>query len=87
MVVKEAIELVREHIGPVAFFKAAVVVDRLPKTRSGKILRVVMKQIADGISGPALRVPPTIEDHSVLAEIEAALKTIGFAKPASPASP
>jgi len=80
-IVKETIEMVRERVGPVAFFKAAVVVDRLPKTRSGKILRKTMKQIADGITGSALKVPPTIEEPAVLQEIETALKTIGFAKP------
>jgi propionyl-CoA synthetase len=73
----EAAHLVREWIGPVAAFKTAVVVDRLPKTRSGKILRGTMRRIADG---EEYTTPPTIEDPTVLAEIEAALRRIGYAK-------
>jgi propionyl-CoA synthetase len=76
-VVKECVKLVREKIGPVAAFKSAVVVKRLPKTRSGKILRGTMSKIADGASYP---MPATIEDPAILDEIEASLATIGYAK-------
>jgi propionyl-CoA synthetase len=68
---KEVVGLVRERIGPVAAFKTAVVVKRLPKTRSGKILRGTMKRIADG---EAWKMPATIDDPAVLDEIGAALK-------------
>lgn len=60
------ISLIREKIGPVAAFKDVMVVDRLPKTRSGKILRATMRKIANGES---VSPPPTIEDPEVLAEI------------------
>lgn len=70
----EAVALVRDRIGPVADFKLAVAVDRLPKTRSGKILRSTMKRIADGT---AWTLPATIEDPAVLDEITAALKARG----------
>ncbi len=69
-IVQECVVRVREEIGPVAAFKSAVVVDRLPKTRSGKILRRTMVQIADG---QEVRPPATIEDPAVLEEIRAAL--------------
>ena len=65
----ELIGRVRSTIGAVAAFKRVLIVDRLPKTRSGKILRNVMRAIADGRE-PA--VPATIEDPAVLAEIDAA---------------
>jgi propionyl-CoA synthetase len=68
---KEIVALVREKIGPVAAFRLAVVVSRLPKTRSGKILRGTMKKIADG---DAWNMPATIEDPAVLNEIDHALK-------------
>ena len=68
---KELVALVREKIGPVAAFKDALVVPRLPKTRSGKILRATMRKLANGES-PA--VPATIEDPAVLDQIAAALK-------------
>ena len=74
-VVRECVALVREKIGPVAAFRLAVVVDRLPKTRSGKILRATMAAIADG---DEYKVPATIDDAVVLDEIEAALKTLGY---------
>ncbi len=64
----------REKIGPVADFKRAVVVDRLPKTRSGKILRGTMVKIAD--SQP-FKAPATIEDPAILDEIRTALQTLG----------
>lgn len=75
-VVGEVVKMVRERIGPVAAFKSAVVVDRLPKTRSGKILRGTMASIADG---KAYKQPATIDDPAILPEIETALKTIGYA--------
>ena len=68
---KEIVALVREKIGPVAAFKLAITVPRLPKTRSGKILRGTMKKIADGESW---NMPATIEDPKVLEEIGGALK-------------
>ena len=68
---QELVSLVRERIGPVAAFKDAMVVARLPKTRSGKILRATLRKIADGES---YTVPPTIDDASILGEVEAALR-------------
>ena len=76
-IVKECVALVRDQIGPVAAFKHAVVVDRLPKTRSGKILRATMAKIADGES---YKTPATIDDPAILEEIGAALRTVGFAR-------
>ncbi|WP_122076543.1 propionate-CoA ligase PrpE [Pseudophaeobacter sp. EL27] len=76
-IVKEVVKLVREKIGPVAAFKLAVVVERLPKTRSGKILRGTMVNIADGT---AWKMPATIDDPVILDEITAALQGLGFAK-------
>ena len=76
-IVGEAVSLVREHVGPVAAFKNAVVVPRLPKTRSGKILRGTMRKIADSES---YNIPATIEDPVVLNEIQDALGSIGYAK-------
>ena len=72
---KEVIALVREKIGPVAAFKLAITVNRLPKTRSGKILRGTMKKIADR---DAWSMPATIDDPAVLDEIASALKGRGF---------
>ena len=74
-VVQELVEMVRERIGPVACFKTATVVQRLPKTRSGKILRGTVKKIADGIE---YRVPPTIDDPAILDEITSALAALGY---------
>ena len=74
-VVKECVRLVRDQIGPVAAFKLALVVDRLPKTRSGKILRGTMVKIADGLPYKA---PATIDDPVILDEITAALKRLGL---------
>lgn len=76
-IVKEVIAQVRKDIGPVAAFKHAVVVERLPKTRSGKILRGAMRKIADG---ETIKTPATIDDPAILSEIEASLRTIGYAK-------
>jgi propionyl-CoA synthetase len=75
-IVRECVTLVRNRIGPVAAFKLAVVVDRLPKTRSGKILRATMVKIADN---EAFKMPATIDDPAILDEIRDALKTIGYA--------
>ncbi|MBN2760716.1 MAG: AMP-binding protein, partial [Rhodobacteraceae bacterium] len=74
-VVAECVKLVREKIGPVAAFKLAVVVDRLPKTRSGKILRATMVKIADG---EAFKMPATIDDPAILDEIATALQSLGL---------
>jgi propionyl-CoA synthetase len=74
-IVTELIHLVREKIGPVACFKVATVVTRLPKTRSGKIVRGTIKKIADGVQ---YRMPPTIEDPIVIDEITANLSAIGY---------
>jgi propionyl-CoA synthetase len=74
-IVRELVEKVRETIGPVAAFKTAAVVKRLPKTRSGKILRGTMKKIADGVEYSA---PATIDDPVILAEITESLKTLGY---------
>ncbi|HHA18588.1 MAG TPA: propionyl-CoA synthetase [Methylophaga sp.] len=73
---KEVIALVREKIGPVCSFKKVVTIERLPKTRSGKILRGTMKKIADCES---YKVPATIDDPVILDEIKMALREIGFA--------
>jgi len=75
--IAELVALVRQKIGPVAAFKKVVVVERLPKTRSGKILRGTMKKIADG---QEYKVPATIDDPAILDEITAALIRIGYAK-------
>jgi propionyl-CoA synthetase len=74
-VAEEAVGLVRERVGPVASFKTALVVERLPKTRSGKILRGTMRRIADGED---YRMPATIDDPAILEEITAALSRAGF---------
>jgi propionyl-CoA synthetase len=74
-IVKELIALVRNKIGPVASFKVATVVKRLPKTRSGKILRGTMKKIADGNE---YKMPATIDDPTTLEEITEALEILGY---------
>jgi propionyl-CoA synthetase len=73
----ELILLVRQKIGPIASFKAAAVVKRLPKTRSGKILRGTIKKIADGVS---FQVPATIDDPLILDEITITLRQMGYPK-------
>src|SRR5690242_17015564 len=73
---REVVRLVRERIGPVAAFKTAIVVERLPKTRSGKILRGTMRRIADGED---YRMPATIDDPAVLEEMHEALRGAGYA--------
>ncbi len=80
-IVREVVERVRTTIGPVAAFKLATVVDRLPKTRSGKILRGTMKKIADGVP---YQVPATIDDPAILDEIRASLAGLGYPTPGAP---
>jgi len=75
-ILAELIDLVRAKIGPVAAFKKVTVVVRLPKTRSGKILRGTMKHIADGQD---YKMPATIDDPEILSEIEGTLRGIGYA--------
>ncbi|MCA9918237.1 MAG: propionyl-CoA synthetase [Anaerolineales bacterium] len=74
-IIKELVQMVREKIGPVASFKIATVVERLPKTRSGKVLRGTMKKIADG---EAYRVPATIDNPAILEEIAHDLAELGY---------
>ncbi len=74
---REAIDKVRNEIGPVAAFRLCGVVERLPKTRSGKILRATMRKIADGEDWV---MPATVEDPAVLDEIQLALRELGFAR-------
>ena len=73
----EVVKLVREKIGPVAAFKTATVVKRLPKTRSGKILRGTMQKIADD---EAWKMPATIDDPAILGEITESLRDVGYAQ-------
>ena len=74
-IVAECVKLVRDRIGPVAAFKLACVVDRLPKTRSGKTLRATMAKVADGTLD---KVPATIDDPAILDEIGTALGRLGY---------
>ena len=74
-IVRDLVERVRDTIGPVAAFKTATVVKRLPKTRSGKILRSTMKRIADGVE---YDVPATIDDPAILVEIADSLRALGY---------
>jgi len=74
-IIAECVRMVRERIGPVAAFKQAVIAPRLPKTRSGKILRGTMQKIADGEDFP---VPATIDDPEILDEIAVVLTSIGY---------
>ncbi|MEM7335699.1 MAG: propionyl-CoA synthetase [Chloroflexota bacterium] len=74
-IVAECVQMVRQQIGPVAAFKQALVVKRLPKTRSGKILRGTIKKIAEN---QEYRLPATIDDPIILSEIHDDLKTIGY---------
>ena len=75
-IISEVITMVRDQIGPVAAFKTASVIDRLPKTRSGKILRGTMQKIADNED---YKMPATIDDPAILDEIKEALEGIGYA--------
>jgi propionyl-CoA synthetase len=74
-IISDVIGMVRDRIGPVASFKAAAVVDRLPKTRSGKIVRHTIKRIADGLN---YQMPPTIEDPSTIEEMVVSLLSIVY---------
>jgi propionyl-CoA synthetase len=76
-ITRELVEMVRERIGPVASFKVVTLVKRLPKTRSGKILRGTMKRIADGAE---YTTPATIDDPAILGEIAECLKALGYPK-------
>lgn len=71
---KQLVGLIRKNIGPVAFFHTVLVIDRLPKTRSGKILRNVLRKI---IEGEPYKFPATIEDDSVLKVVEKVVKDYG----------
>jgi propionyl-CoA synthetase len=73
----ELVQRVRDQIGPVAAFKLVAIVKRLPKTRSGKILRGTMVKIADS---EAYKMPATIDDPAILDEIAEALRELGYAK-------
>ena len=74
-IVTEVVRMVRDEIGPVASFRQAIVVGRLPKTRSGKILRGTMQSIADDRDYP---LPATIDDPIILDEIATALRDAGY---------
>lgn len=74
---KDVVAMVRERIGPVAAFKSATVVQRLPKTRSGKILRATMRKIADG---EEFKTPATIDDPAIIDEIAESLGGLGYPK-------
>jgi propionyl-CoA synthetase len=74
-IIKEVVSMVREQIGPVAAFKKAAIVKRLPKTRSGKILRGTIRKIADN---QEFKVPATIDDPAILDEIREVLTGIGL---------
>ena len=76
-IVGEVVKMVRDKIGPVAAFKTAMVVNRLPKTRSGKILRGTIQKIADDVEW---KMPATIDDPVILDEITQALQGLGYAK-------
>src|SRR5262249_986277 len=76
-IAREVAELVRNEIGPVGGFKTVMVVHRLPKTRSGKILRGTMQKIADDMPW---KMPATIDDPAILDEITAILKANGYAR-------
>ena len=77
IIVKECISMMRKQIGPIAAFKLATVINRLPKTRSGKILRATMGKIADS---EAFKMPATIDDPVILDEIKEALIPLGYGK-------
>jgi len=80
VIVAECVQLVREQIGPVAAFKLATVVQRLPKTRSGKILRGTMRAVADGVDW---KMPATIDDPSIIEEVSISLGEMGYPLPPS----
>jgi propionyl-CoA synthetase len=74
-IAEEVAQRIREEIGPIAACRAIVVLDKLPKTRSGKVLRSVIRKIADGES---FDTPPTIEDPHALELVRAALSAAGY---------
>jgi propionyl-CoA synthetase len=74
----ELVKMIRDRIGAIACFKQAAPVKRLPKTRSGKILRGTMRKIADG---QTYSIPSTIDDPAILTEVADALRGVGYAKP------
>ena len=74
-IAEEAVALVRQRIGPVASFRTALIVERLPKTRSGKILRGTIRHIADGQD---YTMPATIDDPAILPEIAEAVAEAGY---------
>jgi len=74
---QELSQMIRDNIGPIAAYKETCLVKRLPKTRSGKILRGTMRKIADG---EPYTIPSTIDDPAILGEIEDALKIVGYAR-------
>jgi propionyl-CoA synthetase len=80
-ILAEVVSAVREKIGPIACFRRAAIVDRLPKTRSGKILRGTIKRIGDGRE---YKVPATIDDPAILEEISEALREIGYPETVEP---
>jgi propionyl-CoA synthetase len=82
-IVDEVVALVRDRIGPVAAFKIATVVQRLPKTRSGKILRGTLRKMADN---QPYSLPATIDDPLILEEIEESLGALGLARARQPES-
>jgi len=75
-VAADVVQMVRDQVGPIAVFKKAAIIGRLPKTRSGKVLRATMRKIADG---DEYKVPATIEDPDVLDEVRIALQSLGYA--------
>ncbi|MGV8937649.1 MAG: propionyl-CoA synthetase [Allorhizobium sp.] len=75
-IAREIIQLMRDEIGPVAAFKNVMVIERLPKTRSGKVLRGTMQKIADGLPW---KMPATIDDPAILDEITGVLRQNGMA--------
>jgi propionyl-CoA synthetase len=76
-IIQELVKMVRDRIGAVAAFKQALVVKRLPKTRSGKILRGIMRKISDGAH---YSIPSTIDDPEILQEIAESMKPLGYGK-------
>jgi propionyl-CoA synthetase len=78
-IIREVVQMVRERIGPVSSFKTAMIVKRLPKTRSGKILRGILQKIADAED---FKMPATIDDPAILADIQDVLRQIGYARQA-----
>ncbi len=76
-IIREAIQLVRDQIGPVASFKHCAITPGLPKTRSGKILRATLRKIADS---EEFKVPATIDDPAILGDIRSTLQSLGYAQ-------